>query len=38
VFIHKRNTDVVLVITTTGSSLLAIHLGYCANPFKELSS
>jgi hypothetical protein len=38
VFMCKWNTDVVLVITTVGSSLLAVHLGYHPDPFKELSS
>jgi hypothetical protein len=33
-FTHKQNCDVVLVITTVGSSLLAVHLGYHADPFK----
>jgi hypothetical protein len=37
-FICKQNTDVVLVITTMGSSLLAVHLGYRTDSFKELSS
>jgi hypothetical protein len=37
VFMCKQNT-VVLVITTAGSSLLVVHLGYHADPFKELSS
>jgi hypothetical protein len=38
VFMCKQNTDVVLVITAVGSSLLAVHLGYHTNPFKKLSS